>query len=30
LTFLVIDRGNTDDPAKTSLAHAFDQPGGSC
>ena len=30
LTFLAIDRGNTDDPAKTSLAHAFDQPGGSC
>ncbi len=28
LTFLVIDRGNTDDPAKTSLAHTFDHRVG--
>jgi hypothetical protein len=28
LTFLVIDRGNTDDLAKTSLAHAFDHRAG--
>jgi len=28
LAFLAIDRGKTDDPAKTSLAHAFDHRVG--